>query len=116
MKEKVNRSMSWSGYLLLAIASNGIFGIYLANDNPGTSLFIWIVLGLIGVGILIVKTLRFKADARKKIMLADLLYLFILIAFGLIQLPRGINILIGSVLAVLYLYYSIDQKYLVKLE
>lgn len=98
MKRKVNRNVSWFGYLLVGITTNGIFGIYLINNNPGTSLFNWILLGLLGEMIIILKTLRFPVEERFKLVLADLAYLFILVGFGLVPMPRGVNILIEVLL------------------
>lgn len=96
--------------------SNGIFGIYLANENPGTPLLVWLVLGLIGIGILTFKTLRFESSERFEIIIKDLVYGAVFLLAGFIKLHYGLNIVIGSVLAVLYLYYVIDRKYLIKLE
>lgn len=116
MKEKITRGISWLGYLLLAISNNGIFGIYLTQDQPETPLSAWLMLGIVGGVILILKTLRFQADEKSKIFFGDVIYLLILVVFGLSPLNRGINIVIGSIVAVVYLYYFIDRTYLVKLD
>ncbi|MDN6630546.1 MAG: hypothetical protein L0K90_04700, partial [Staphylococcus equorum] len=99
----------------IAIASNGFFALYLPDDQPGTSLISWLLLAIIGGIIVGLKTLRFPSDVRLKIVFYDLIYIAILLFFALFSLPFGINFILGSVVAVLFLYHQIDSKILIKL-
>lgn len=101
---------------MIAIASNGFFAIYLPDDNPGTPLIFWLLLAIIGGIIVGLKTLRFPQKERLKIVGYDLIYILILIAFPLFSLPFGINFILGSILAVLFLRYQIDRKILEELN
>ncbi len=114
--KRINRSVSYVGYLLIAIASNGFFAIYLPDNNPGTPRIAWFILAIIGGIIIGFKTLRFPQKKRLKIIVYDLIYTLILISFALFSLPFGINFILGSIIAILFLYYQIDQKILIQLN
>lgn len=101
---------------MIGIAINGFFAIYLPDDNPGTSLTSWLLLAIIGGIIVGLKTLRFPQKERLKIVVYDLVYTLILVFFALLSLPFGINFILGPIIAVLFLYFQIDQKILVKLN
>lgn len=113
---KINRSVSYIAYILIGIAINGFFSIYLPEHNSVRAGIAWFALALIGGIIVILKTLRFSPEKRLRIMLYDLVYLFILIFFALFSLPFAINFILGSIIAVLFLYYQIDQKILIDLN
>lgn len=104
--------MVYLGYILLGIAINGFFGIYLPNKNPGTPSWAWGLLAIIGISIIGVKTLKLPKKKKFNAILADVIFVSILTLFALISLPCGINFIIGSVLAVFYLYYVIVPRFL----
>lgn len=114
--EKINRSISYMAYLLVAIAIIGFFSIYLPEDNPGTPLIVWLVLAGFGGSIVGLKTLNFPSHKRLKIVLYDLIYTLILIFFSLFSLPFDLNFILGAIISSFFLYYQIDQKVLVHLK
>jgi len=111
----INRKVSYLGYVLLGIAINGFFGIFLQSENPGTPSWLWYLLAIIGIVIIALKTLKFDKQDRVKISLLDILYVFILVAFALIPMTAGLNFIIGSIIGVLILYFIIDHKFLRKI-
>ena len=101
---------------MIGIASNGYFAIYLPDDDPGAPLISWLLMAIIGGIIVGLKTLRFPQKERLKIVVYDLVYTLVLVLAALISLPFGINFILGPIIAVLFLYFQIDQKILVKLN
>lgn len=113
--KRIDRRSAIVSYLLIAIASNGYFAIYLPTDNPGSPLFVWLILFFVGFLLIILKTLRFPAEERLKIVGFDVIYFGVLLLGGMIPLPGGLNIILASVLAVLLLFRKIDPDYLIRL-
>lgn len=103
-------------YIFMAIAINGFFSIYLTSDNPGTPRSLWFLLFLAGGIFVVGKTFKFDKEEQIKLALLDLLFIGILMGFAFISMPWGLNYIIGSILAVLLLYFVIDKKYLRQLN
>lgn len=73
-------------------------------------------MAIIGGIIIGLKTLRLPQKERLKIVVYDLVYTLILVSFALLSLSLGMNFILGPIIAVLFLYYQIDQKILIKLD
>lgn len=97
---------------MIGIAINGYFGIFQASDNPGTPSWAWLSLAVIGTVIIGAKTLNAPQNKRMKLLLADLLFIGILLFFVWIPLPNGMNYVIGPVLAAIYLHFYINARLL----
>lgn len=102
--------MSYIGYILIGIAINGFFSIYLPENNPAVSWIAWFALAVIGGFIVLFKTFRFSSKKRLKIIAYDLIYLFILIFFALFSLPYAMNF----IWALLLLFFSYTIKLIKK--
>lgn len=113
--QKINCNISYFGYLLISIAINGFFSIYLPDDSPGTPRWAWYFLAIIGASIVGLKTLRFPQAKRCKIIASDILFISILLFFSILQLPYGINFIIGIIFSTFFLRYYIHRKFLIKL-
>ena len=106
----MNRKLIYMGYILIGIAINGYFGIFLPADNPGTPKWAWYILAITGIGIVGLQTSKIPRPKRLKKTLFDLLFIVIFIFFALLPLPNGLNFLVGSAVGVYFLYYVIDKK------
>lgn len=98
------------GYFLLLISFLGFYSIYMETTDTRAPYLHWVLLMVLGGGIIGWKNLQFQGEKQLHLITLDVLFIANFYLFSFWDAPYGLNYLLSGIIGSLLIVYILHKK------